>query len=77
MKKIYCVICTIDNFYHEFRGYFETLEEAEEALESLWNSHIPKTTNCKIYSRGLGLNSKSELVINKQINNFNKIVYSK
>lgn len=66
MKKTYCVICTIDNFYQVYGGHFDTLEEAKEELESLWNFHIPKTTNGEIYSRGLGLNSKSELVINKQ-----------
>ena len=68
MKKTYCIGCIIDDFYYVQKGHFDTLEEAEEALESLCNFHLPKTTTGKIYSRGLALFSKSELVLNKQFN---------
>lgn len=68
MKKLYSIECIIDDFYYVQEGHFETLEEAEEALKSLCNFHLPKTTVGKIYSRGLGLNSKTELVLNKQFN---------
>lgn len=66
MKKIYYIKCTVNEFRYEIQGYFETLEEAKEALKSCSNWYCPKNTG-KIYSQELGLNGKIELLVdNKQ-----------
>lgn len=65
MKKIYYIECTTSEFHSGIQGYFETLEEAKEALKSCSNWYCPKNTG-KIYSQELGLNGKKELIINKQ-----------
>lgn len=65
MKKIYYIKCTTSETRSSIEGYFETLEDAKEALKSCSNWCCPKNTG-KIYSQELGLNGKTELVINKQ-----------
>ena len=65
MKKIYYIECTTDEYHSEIQGYFETLEEAKEALKSCSNWFCPDNTG-KIYSKEFGLNGKTELIINKQ-----------
>ena len=64
MKKIYYIECTTDEYQSEIQGYFETLEEAKEALKSCSNWFCPDNTG-KIYSQELGLNGKLELIIDK------------
>lgn len=64
MKKIYYIECTTSEFSSAIKGYFETLEEAKEALKSCSNWYGPDNTG-KIYSKELGLHGKTELVINK------------
>ena len=65
MKKIYYIECAVDEYHSGILGYFETLEEAKEALKSCSNWFSPSNTG-KIYSQEFGLNGKTELVINKQ-----------
>ena len=64
MKKIYYIECTTSEFSSVIKGYFETLEEAQEALKSCSNWYAPNNTG-KIYSKEFGLGGKTELVINK------------
>jgi hypothetical protein len=64
MKKIYYIECTTSETRSAIKGYFETLEEAKEALKSCSNWYGPNNTG-KIYSKELGLNGKLELIINK------------
>jgi hypothetical protein len=64
MKKIYYIECTTSEFSSAIKGYFETLEEAKEALKSCSNWYGPDNTG-KIYSKELGLGGKTELIINK------------
>jgi hypothetical protein len=64
MKKIYYIECTTSEFSSVIKGYFETLEEAQEALKSCSNWYAPNNTG-KIYSKELGLHGKTELIINK------------
>ena len=64
MKKIYYIECTTSETRSAIKGYFETLEEAKEALKSCSNWYGSNNTG-KIYSKELGLNGKLELIINK------------
>ena len=64
MKKIYYIECTTSETRSAIKGYFETLEEAKEALKSCSNWYGPDNTG-KIYSKELGLNGKLELIIDK------------
>lgn len=64
MKKIYYIECTISETRSAIKGYFETLDEAKEALKSCSNWYSPYNTG-KIYSKEFGLNGKAELIINK------------
>ena len=62
MKKIYYIECTTSEFSSAIKGYFETLDEAKEALKSCSNWCCPNNTG-KIYSQELGLNGKVELIV--------------
>lgn len=64
MKKIYYIECTTSETRSAIKGYFETLEEAKEALKSCSNWYGPDNTG-KIYSKEFGLNGKLELIIDK------------
>lgn len=64
MKKIYYIECTTSETCSAIKGYFETLEEAKEALKSCSNWYGPDNTG-KIYSKEFGLNGKLELIIDK------------
>ena len=65
MKKIYYIECTTSETRSAIKGYFETLEDAKQALKSCSNWFGPNNTG-KIYSKELGLNGKLELVIDKK-----------
>lgn len=64
MKKIYYIECTTSETRSAIKGYFETLEDAKQALKSCSNWYAPDNTG-KIYSKELGLNGKLELIIDK------------
>ena len=64
MKKIYYIECTTSEFSSAIKGYFETLDEAKEALKSCSNWYVPDNTG-KIYSKEFCLHGKTELIINK------------
>ena len=64
MDGIYYIENTVDERKSSISGYFESLDEAKEALKECSDWFRPKGTGC-IYFKKFGLNQNRQLVYKK------------
>lgn len=64
MDGIYYIENTVNECRSDIKGYFESLEEAKEALKECSDWYCPKGTGC-IYFKKFGLKQEKQLVYRK------------